>query len=153
MHERFGARKAVKKTCRWHVFRPWESPLNLRRIRYGCGANSNMFDSNIPLVGIYFSICCVGILGSNESHLSHQKKHKLIARIGFYFLIKRVHTIRKQRGRSHAVFVVTFVLRIIKSQRRCRLQSWSCSCCAGTQSSVHQNQTRPWPQHLHPVHR
>jgi len=22
-----GTRKAVKKTCRWHVFRPWESPL------------------------------------------------------------------------------------------------------------------------------
>ena len=21
-----GTRKAVKKTCRWHVFRPWESP-------------------------------------------------------------------------------------------------------------------------------
>jgi len=22
-----GTRKAVKKTCRWHVFRPWESPV------------------------------------------------------------------------------------------------------------------------------
>ena len=21
-----GIRKAVKKTCRWHVFRPWENP-------------------------------------------------------------------------------------------------------------------------------
>jgi len=34
----FGARrtrKAVKKTCRWHVFRPWESPSTYRRIRKG----------------------------------------------------------------------------------------------------------------------
>ena len=23
-----GTRKAVKKTCRWHVFRPWESPVS-----------------------------------------------------------------------------------------------------------------------------
>ena len=23
-----GIRKAVKKTCRWHVFRPWENPWN-----------------------------------------------------------------------------------------------------------------------------
>ena len=23
----YGNRKAVKKTCRWHVFRPWERPL------------------------------------------------------------------------------------------------------------------------------
>jgi len=23
----YGNRKAVKKTCRWHVFRPWEIPL------------------------------------------------------------------------------------------------------------------------------
>ena len=37
-----GIRKAVKKTCRWHVFRPWESPWNLRRIWYGCGSNSNI---------------------------------------------------------------------------------------------------------------
>ena len=21
-----GIRKAVKKTCRWHIFRPWENP-------------------------------------------------------------------------------------------------------------------------------
>ena len=41
---RDGTRKAVKKTCRWHVFRPWESPLNLRRIQYGCGSNSSMSD-------------------------------------------------------------------------------------------------------------
>ena len=32
-----GTRKAVKKTCRWHVFRPWESPSKYRRIRHGCG--------------------------------------------------------------------------------------------------------------------
>ena len=32
-----GTRKAVKKTCQWHVFRPWESPTKSRRIRYGCG--------------------------------------------------------------------------------------------------------------------
>ena len=30
-----GTRKAVKKTCRWHVFRPWESPFDLRRIPLG----------------------------------------------------------------------------------------------------------------------
>ena len=33
----YGTRKAVKKTVRWTVFRPWESPLVFRRIRYGCG--------------------------------------------------------------------------------------------------------------------
>ena len=27
-----GTRKGVKKTCRWHVFSPWESPSKFRRI-------------------------------------------------------------------------------------------------------------------------
>ena len=30
-------RKGVKKTVRWTVFPPWESPLKSRRIWYGCG--------------------------------------------------------------------------------------------------------------------
>ncbi len=33
---RDGTRKAVIKTCRWHVFRPWESPADFRRIPQGC---------------------------------------------------------------------------------------------------------------------
>ena len=27
----YAKRKAVKKTCRWHVFRPWEIPTTYRR--------------------------------------------------------------------------------------------------------------------------
>ena len=42
---REGTRKAVKKTCRWHVFRLWESPSDSRRIRYGCGWNLNTSDA------------------------------------------------------------------------------------------------------------
>ncbi len=45
-YARDGTRKAVKKTCRWHVFRPWESPSDLRRIRYGCGSNLSISDVN-----------------------------------------------------------------------------------------------------------
>ena len=45
-----GTRKAVKKTCRWHVFRPWESPSNSRRIRNGCGLNLNMSENEKVLV-------------------------------------------------------------------------------------------------------
>ena len=29
--------KAVKKTCRWHVFRPWENPWTCERTHTGCG--------------------------------------------------------------------------------------------------------------------
>ena len=43
-------RKAVKKTCRWHVFRPWESPSKSRCIRYGCRWVLNMCDAEKPLV-------------------------------------------------------------------------------------------------------
>ena len=34
-----GIRKAVKKTCRWHVFRPWENPLIARRIHLDVDSN------------------------------------------------------------------------------------------------------------------
>ena len=34
---RAGTRKAEKKTVRWTVFPPWESPSKSRRIQYGCG--------------------------------------------------------------------------------------------------------------------
>ena len=33
---RCGNRKAVKKTCRWHVFRPWEIPFVSERSQQGC---------------------------------------------------------------------------------------------------------------------
>ena len=29
-YARDGTRKAVKKTCQWHVFRPWENPLRFQ---------------------------------------------------------------------------------------------------------------------------
>ena len=38
-----GTRKAVKKTCRWHVFRPWESPSGFGRIPEGCGQNQTTY--------------------------------------------------------------------------------------------------------------
>jgi len=41
-----GIRKAVKKTVRWTVFRPWENPLTCESIRYGCGRRSNYFGYN-----------------------------------------------------------------------------------------------------------
>ena len=45
LRKRGDSRKAVKKTCQWHVFRPWESPSDSRRIRYGCGWNLNTSDA------------------------------------------------------------------------------------------------------------
>ena len=35
-----GSRKGEKKTVRWTVFRPWETPLDCGRIRQGCGRSS-----------------------------------------------------------------------------------------------------------------
>ena len=37
-----GTRKAVKKTVRWTVFRPWESPLLCRCIRFGCRCKASL---------------------------------------------------------------------------------------------------------------
>ena len=31
----YGNRKAVKKMCQWHIFRPWEIPLTSGRIPPG----------------------------------------------------------------------------------------------------------------------
>ena len=39
-HEMCGNRKAVKKTCRWHVFRPWEIPLMSGHGLQDCGRTS-----------------------------------------------------------------------------------------------------------------
>ena len=49
-----GTRKAVKKTCRWHVFRPWESPSKSRCIRYGCRWILNTSDAEKVLVRTHF---------------------------------------------------------------------------------------------------
>ena len=48
-----GIRKAVKKTCRWHVFRPWENPFLSERIPLGCGMKGILF------VVLYFSLACM----------------------------------------------------------------------------------------------
>ena len=42
IYGRNGTRKAVKKTVRWTVFRPWESTLLCRCIRYGCRCKANL---------------------------------------------------------------------------------------------------------------
>ena len=47
---RIGIRKAVKKTCRWHVFRPWENPLLHRRTPCGCGYGAILFDAANPII-------------------------------------------------------------------------------------------------------
>jgi len=47
-----GIRKAVKKTCRWHVFRPWENPLISGCTPCGCGQKSNMCDFRNPLISL-----------------------------------------------------------------------------------------------------
>ena len=39
-----GIRKAVKKTCRWHVFRPWENPSKTDGTPYGVLA---VFDRSV----------------------------------------------------------------------------------------------------------
>ena len=38
------------KSVQWILLSPWDSPLNLRRIRNGCGSNSNMSDVEKVLV-------------------------------------------------------------------------------------------------------
>ena len=50
---RDGTRKAVQKTYRRRVFRPWESPSDSKRIRYGCGWNLNMSDGEKSLVRVH----------------------------------------------------------------------------------------------------
>ena len=35
-----GNRKAVKKTCRWHVFRPWENPGVSMKDKLSAGAKT-----------------------------------------------------------------------------------------------------------------
>ena len=42
-----GPGTAGAKTVRWTVFRPWESPLICRRIRYGCGCKSNRAEKRL----------------------------------------------------------------------------------------------------------
>ena len=37
-----GIERPLKKTCRWHVFRPWEIPLIFGRIPQGCGQKSEI---------------------------------------------------------------------------------------------------------------
>ena len=58
----YGNRKAVKKTCRWHVFRPWEIPFvsgcgwyNHRRTQIFSGGNTTIPDS--LRVTCRFSFC------------------------------------------------------------------------------------------------
>ena len=45
-----GRAKRGKKVSGGHFFSPWESPLICRRIRYGCGCESNILRKTIFLV-------------------------------------------------------------------------------------------------------
>ena len=45
-----GRAKRGKKVSGGHFFSPWESPLICRRIRYGCGCESNILSKTIFLV-------------------------------------------------------------------------------------------------------
>ena len=63
-----GVRKAVKKTCRWHVFRPWENPLVSGRTPCGCGQKSNIRymkphnNNATKIVGMTFAIPTIFII-------------------------------------------------------------------------------------------
>ena len=59
------------KQSRGLFYRAWESPLNLRRIRNGCGSNSNMSGAEKVLVQRTFSKSPIRTLAPNisESHL------------------------------------------------------------------------------------
>ena len=57
------------KQSRGLFYRAWESPLNLRRIRNGCGSNSNMSGAEKVLVQRTFSKSPIRTLAPNISEL------------------------------------------------------------------------------------
>ena len=54
--EWIGTRKGVKKTCRWHVFSPWESPRLPERGPLGPGAESRSSLQKTPWVLFFYGM-------------------------------------------------------------------------------------------------
>ena len=52
----YGTRKAVKKTCRWHVFRPWESPFCARTHPLGVWAGAKIVFGESAYKGAVFAL-------------------------------------------------------------------------------------------------
>ncbi len=74
-----GTRKADQKTVRWTVFPPWESPPDLRRIRYGCGSNSdNAQNSTTHNLDFANLICYILLLENNLQDVFKYEKNSIL---------------------------------------------------------------------------